>query len=222
MRMEPIGLIRTALIDIKQFSPRSGSGGNAKAGRLDKSVVTAKISITQDREVFMKELFQYYAQCNAKVNRDMLEVLEKNIQEPLTVALDGYFFLTLGQLLEHIYIADMNWMTTFLSAGRYDINLEAMVGPVPQYGHSVFSNFKDYKEARGRLDEAILRFTAELGEGDLAMNVTRINKKGEKTEKVLWKALLHFFNHQTHHRGQVSNILDGMKIENDYSNMIRI
>ncbi|WP_414705227.1 hypothetical protein [Pseudobacteroides sp.] len=29
------------------------------------------------------------------------------------------------------------------------------------------------------------------------------------------------FNHQTHHRGQISQILDSLKIANDYSNMIR-
>ena len=33
---------------------------------------------------------------------------------------------------------------------------------------------------------------------------------------------MHMFNHQTHHRGQVSLVLDQFGIENYYSNMILI
>ncbi len=31
---------------------------------------------------------------------------------------------------------------------------------------------------------------------------------------------LHLFNHQTHHRGQISVLLDQLGVENDYSNLI--
>lgn len=31
---------------------------------------------------------------------------------------------------------------------------------------------------------------------------------------------MHFFNHQTHHRGQIAAVLDAAGIENDYSNLI--
>ena len=33
-------------------------------------------------------------------------------------------------------------------------------------------------------------------------------------------ALDHVFNHQTHHRGQVSQILDEMGVAHDFSNLI--
>ena len=36
------------------------------------------------------------------------------------------------------------------------------------------------------------------------------NSKGVKREHPMWQALTHFFNHQTHHRGQVHGLLTGL------------
>jgi uncharacterized damage-inducible protein DinB len=33
------------------------------------------------------------------------------------------------------------------------------------------------------------------------------NTKGVQREHPMWQALTHFFNHQTHHRGQVTTLL---------------
>jgi uncharacterized damage-inducible protein DinB len=43
------------------------------------------------------------------------------------------------------------------------------------------------------------------------------NYKGEDTEKEMWKVLMQMFNHATHHRGQISGLLDMLGIDNDYS-----
>ncbi|MFW6212953.1 MAG: DinB family protein [Spirochaetota bacterium] len=36
------------------------------------------------------------------------------------------------------------------------------------------------------------------------------------------KILLHLFNHQTHHRGAISQILDEHGVKNDYSNLLQL
>ncbi len=72
-----------------------------------------------------------------------------------------------------------------------------------------------------KLDEIIVELTNEIQTEDLYKTATRITRLGEKLEKIFWKLLIHMFNHQTHHRGQISQILDNLKVENDYSNMIR-
>jgi uncharacterized damage-inducible protein DinB len=77
------------------------------------------------------------------------------------------------------------------------------------------------KENRIKLDGIIVELTNEIETEDLYKTITRITRSGEKLEKIFWKVLIHMFNHQTHHRGQISQILDTLKIENDYSNMIR-
>jgi uncharacterized damage-inducible protein DinB len=170
----------------------------------------------------MKEIVQYYARCNRKINNDMLGIISANVVDPMHYALRGYFFKTLGMLLEHIYIADRVWLQTFINVNSYGIDAEKEMGATPSYGEEVFKNFEGYKSAREKLDNIIIEYMDKVKEDFFATKVVRINKKGERMEKEAWKAIIHFFNHQTHHRGQISNILDEMNIENDYSNMIRI
>ena len=63
---------------------------------------------------------------------------------------------------------------------------------------------------------------SDIKKEDLEMNVVKIRRNGQRVEKVFWKAIIHFFNHQTHHRGQIAEMLDILQIENDYSNMVFI
>ena len=46
------------------------------------------------------------------------------------------------------------------------------------------------------------------------------NYKGEDIKKEVWKTLLHWFNHQTDHRGQISVLLDMIEIDHDYSSVV--
>jgi len=170
----------------------------------------------------MREIVQYYARCNQQINSDMLGIIAGKVKDPMQQPLQGYFFKTLGQLLEHIYIADSIWLKAFTTEDSYGIDVEKERGPTPNYGDKVFKNFEDYRTARGKLDTLIVEYMNKVEDDFFTKVVVRVIKRGEKMEKETWKAVGHFFNHQTHHRGQISNILDGMNIENDYSNMIRI
>jgi uncharacterized damage-inducible protein DinB len=170
----------------------------------------------------MKEAFVYYAKCNALINAQMLGHLTQLERDPFETSLPGYFFKTLGQLLEHVYVSDMNWMKEFMGINAYGLDLEKEVGPVPEYGTGVFVDLPAFATLRKRLDAFIGEYMGRLDEADLSKCVSRTTRSGQRIEREAWKALMHFFNHQTHHRGQVSNILDDLKIENNFSNMIFI
>ncbi len=170
----------------------------------------------------MKDVIQYYARCNKAINEQMCEIIDKNITNPMDSALEGYFFKTLGQLLEHVYIADMNWMKSFLAIDDYGLNIERDIGTVPGFDERLFGDFMEYRAARGRLDALIIDYSNKLKAEDFAKILSRVTRKGDKMEKLNWKSMIHFFNHQTHHRGQISGFLDMMKIENNYSNMISL
>lgn len=173
--------------------------------------------------VNMNKIIAYYAKCNKLINEQMLKIIQINIKEAFECKLNGYFFKTLGELLEHVYISDLNWMKAFLDVNNYGIDLEKETGFAPGYAQpKLFNTFSQYLEARHIMDELIIRYSEAVHENDFEKNVTRVNKQGGKLEKIVWKALIHFFNHQTHHRGQISNILDEMNIENNYSNMAYI
>ena len=93
---------------------------------------------------------------------------------------------------------------------------------VPAYGSRVFRDLGALKEGRRGLDEIFIRFVSELRDEDLPGLVKRTNWRGEKQEKILWKALLHVFNHQTHHRAMVSQILEELRIDNDFASLVRV
>jgi uncharacterized damage-inducible protein DinB len=150
----------------------------------------------------------------------MIETIEKAGLEPFKLELSGYFFKTLGAILEHVYVSDLNWLKTFTDLVPYGTDLAAAFGPSPAYGDELFASLAGYKEARSRLDAFISDYASRIDEELLSKSVARQMKSGAKLERDAGKALIHFFNHQTHHRGQVSCVLDEMKVENNFSNMI--
>lgn len=168
----------------------------------------------------MKEIMLYYANCNKLINENLIQVVKENIAEPYDLNLSGYFFKTLGAIFDHSFSSDMNWMRAFLEIENYGLDLEKEIGQVPKYGADVFKTFDEYIIQRVRLDNFILDFVSCMDEDFLTQTVSRKTSRGSLMERTAFKAMVHFFNHQTHHRGQISAILDGMNIENNYSNMI--
>ena len=61
--------------------------------------------------------------------------------------------------------------------------------------------------ARARLDAAIEAWLAPLPADFPQRSMRYINTKGVQRVHPMWQALTHFFNHQTHHRGQVTTLL---------------
>ncbi len=59
---------------------------------------------------------------------------------------------------------------------------------------------------RAKTDDAIDAFVATLTAEKLA-GPLRFLRRGVLNELPLWHAVAHLFNHQTHHRGQVTTLL---------------
>lgn len=71
----------------------------------------------------------------------------------------------------------------------------------------LFDELSTLSEQRIWLDRQIINWVAELSEGDLDFVLGYHNTKGVPANKRYSSLVLHFFNHQTHHRGQVSTLL---------------
>lgn len=65
---------------------------------------------------------------------------------------------------------------------------------------------------RARLDAIIEALAAELSDDDLAQPVSSKNSRGAFRKK-FGSLLLHFFNYQPHHRGQVSTLLSRSNVD---------
>jgi len=168
----------------------------------------------------MKRIMLYYAKCNQHINRAMYDVMAAKLPSAYGLRLEGYYFKTLGQILDHIFITDMVWTKAFLDVEAYGMDIVKELRPIPAYGDAVFKDLGEYHAERQRLDAFILEYIGRLEEPVFEKLVVRRTRDGTLIEKPVFKSMVHFFNHQTHHRGQISNVLDNLKIENNYSNMI--
>jgi uncharacterized damage-inducible protein DinB len=117
----------------------------------------------------------------------------------------GAFFKSLHGTLNHLLVGDRIWMHRFTGAGELPKSLDAIL----------CDDFAALRVARRTEDARISRYVGELSEADLAATIryrTFVNPAA--IEQQLAPALDHFFNHQTHHRGQAHALLSGI-IGND-------
>ncbi|MBX5041706.1 damage-inducible protein DinB [Rhizobium lentis] len=105
----------------------------------------------------------------------------------------GAFFGSLHRTLNHLLVADRIWMKRFTGTGEAPTTLDAIL----------FDEMDALAAARKAEDERIIAWTDGLDEAALAANFTYVTvvQPAEITQP-LAPALAHFFNHQTHHRGQ--------------------
>jgi uncharacterized damage-inducible protein DinB len=112
------------------------------------------------------------------------------------------FFGSIHATLNHILVGDRVWM------GR----LEGVPSGIERLDQILYDEFADLKVARDTDDARILGFVSGLGDDALAGTLRYRNMAGEPQETPLTWVLAHFFNHQTHHRGQVHGMLSGTPV----------
>lgn len=168
----------------------------------------------------MIEIFKYYSHCNQAINSEIVKIIEKSNPELFNYKVDGYY-KSIGEILNHYFVSDMIWLDSFRIIKDYSIYKQPIFDNIPEYGTYLFDTLQEFKENRIKLDSIIVDLTDEISSEDHDKMVIRMTKSGQKMERLFWKTLIHMFNHQSHHRGQISQILDQLQIQNDYSNMIR-
>lgn len=126
----------------------------------------------------------------------------------------GAFFGSIHGTLNHLYWADSLWLSRFGAAERpRSASVKASI--------EEFENFKDLASARTSLDATILAWADALGPEAIAGDVTwwsGINQKNVTRPAAL--IITHFFNHQTHHRGQVHAMLTAAGAKPDDTDLI--
>lgn len=110
----------------------------------------------------------------------------------------GAFFKSLHGTLNHLLVGDRVWMQRFTGHGDLPAGLDAIL----------YDDFAELRAARRAEDVRISRYIEQLSEGDLAGTIRyRTIVRPADVEQELAPALDHFFNHQTHHRGQAHALL---------------
>jgi uncharacterized damage-inducible protein DinB len=142
----------------------------------------------------------YNAWCNARLYDAAAKVSDADYR-----ADRGAFFKSLHGTLNHLLVADRIWMQRFTSQSELPPSLDAIL----------YDDFAGLRAARRAQDDAISNYIGALSESDLAGTIRyRTFVRPTDIEQDLAPALDHFFNHQTHHRGQAHALLSAI-IGND-------
>ena len=109
----------------------------------------------------------------------------------------GAYFKSLHGTLNHLLAADRIWMQRFTGAGESPNRLDAIS----------FDDFPSLRAARAAEDKRIVGFVEGLDEASFEEALDYRTLNGTPQRQLRREVLAHFFNHQTHHRGQAHAIL---------------
>ena len=109
----------------------------------------------------------------------------------------GAFFRSIHGTLNHIMVGDRIWMARFEGGTVASTGLDAIL----------YDDFDELCAARIAEDARIEAFMARLDDALVASALAYVNHAGHAFEDPMTILLPHFFNHQTHHRGQITAML---------------
>ncbi|MEM8813250.1 MAG: DinB family protein [Pseudomonadota bacterium] len=145
----------------------------------------------------MKSHFTMFARYNAWANTRLYDA-SATLPDAQYRENAGAFFGSLHNTLNHLLLGDRIWMRRFTGSGDHPDRLDAIL----------FDAFDALRAARMEEDRRITSFVDGLGDADLSGTFKyRTISQPADIEQPLAPALAHFFNHQTHHRGQAHTLL---------------
>jgi uncharacterized damage-inducible protein DinB len=121
----------------------------------------------------------------------------------------GAFFRSVEGTLNHLLLTDRAWLGRFTDnpAIYQSLDADGQVIPVKSLADKLYGNFSVLTKERKRTDADIERWASGLTAEQLASSIRYRTTDGTEREHPLWWATTHFFNHQTHHRGQLTALL---------------
>jgi len=139
------------------------------------------------------------AEYSAEMNRRLYAAAAR-LSDTERRQLRGAFWGSIHGTLTHILWGDRQWMSRFDNWPRPDT-------PIKQSAQMI-ADFAGLRAAREQADVDITRWAAKVDDAWLADDLTWFSGAANREISAPLRLLVtHFFNHQTHHRGQVHAML---------------
>jgi uncharacterized damage-inducible protein DinB len=152
------------------------------------------------------EYCQMMARYNAWQNQWMFQAVD-GLADAAREADRGLFWGSIRATLSHLMWGDLMWMARF-DGGAVPTR------PLTETGGAY--GWPELMAERPRLDARIAAWTWMISVEDLTGDLTWYSgAAGRELSKPYALCVAHFFNHQTHHRGQVHAALTALGVETD-------
>lgn len=115
----------------------------------------------------------------------------------------GAFFKSIHGTFNHILLADRVWLARLESVTVPD----GFMGPggIRSLDQELYADFEELRRERALTDDALSAWVSGVTAERLAGPLVFM-RRGQRQECPLWWAVAQVFNHQTHHRGQITTL----------------
>jgi len=156
------------------------------------------------------EQFKIQAQYNKWMNDHFYKLCD-SISDEERKRNAGAFFKSIHGTLNHILLGDRLWMSRFHNSS-FDIK---------SLDQELYSNYEELKKQRVITDSNITDYIDSLTDDTLNQPITFVSKvKHSEHTYILKDCVLHFFQHQIHHRGQISTLISQLGIDIGVTDMM--
>ncbi len=162
----------------------------------------------------LRDHYQVMARYNAWMNRKIYGAAATLPDEARKRDL-GAFFQSLHATLNHLVLTDRAWLVRFTRDPSLFTSLDgttpAFTGRLDQ---QLYDEFDVLRRERERTDEDIQQWVVTLTDAELDAPIAYYSGAYHRDyEHPLWWAVSHFFNHQTHHRGQATTLVTQLGVD---------
>ena len=166
----------------------------------------------------MKEVLLMYARYNQRANASVAALLD-GLTAKARNENRGSYYKSLGGLAKHIAGSALYFQGLFRASMPVAAKLlkQAAGLKVPGGASLTAAQWAELKATWAAADQAVVDLVRGPGEAELASPI-KLDWYGGEPDSVPLCFLLHqLYAHGTHHRGQVSQILDSLGVEHDFS-----
>jgi uncharacterized damage-inducible protein DinB len=158
-----------------------------------------------DMLAYLRQLARYNTWMNRKIYASCATLSDEERKRDLRA-----FFGSIHGTLNHLLLTDRVQLGRFIGAERVrSIDPNGSEIAIVSLDQQLYENFDDLRRERDRTDTLIEEWTEHELTADFLDGTMRYRAMSASGEFLVpfWAAVTHFFNHQTHHRGQVTTLL---------------
>ena len=153
--------------------------------------------MTATKTALFREHFVSFARYNRWANRRLYDSAAGLGDEAIAKPRPAAYFGSILGTLNHVLVGDRIWL------GRF----QETEPEVRQLDRILFDDFAALRDARIAEDDRIVAFVKSLSNERVSEDLDYADLKGAARRLPFVRALTHFFNHQTHHRGQAHALI---------------
>jgi uncharacterized damage-inducible protein DinB len=169
----------------------------------------------------MKSVIAALAMYNQGANKALCDTLEK-VDVNFLKKDCGTYYHSVFATIQHYLSYEISWLKGSRSYGTQKVlNNSILDEELEDILSRTKDNFSQTWSVLLTIDYIYVELVNEMTDNDLASMVTFSNPKGQEITKNYWKTIFHVLNHGTHHRGEISAMLDIEGISNDYAGFFR-